>query len=117
MYELNGQQYTLEQVQNAANQSNLSLDEYISKVGLKKILESSPDFQSPTMPGAVVGDSQAPDMGLGSGSGSLESLVPTEVLLGKPREEKPKPTSFPGALLDKAEELGENRFTKSFSSR
>jgi hypothetical protein len=110
MYELNGQQYTLEQVQNAADQSNLSLDEYISKVGLKKILESSPDFQSPTMPGAVVGDSQAPDMGLGSGSGSLESLVPTEVLLGKPREEKPKPTSFPGALLDKAEELGERFF-------
>ena len=31
MYELNGQQYTLEQVQNAADQSNLSLDEYIAK--------------------------------------------------------------------------------------
>ena len=91
MFELDGQQYTLEQVQQAAEQSGLSLDEYISKVGLKKILESSPNFQSPAMPGSIVED----------------TIAPTELLLGKSPKQETKPTSFPGALLDKAEELGE----------
>ena len=90
MFELDGQQYTLEQVQQAAEQSGLSLDEYISKVGLKKILESSPNFQSPTMPGSIVED----------------TIAPTELLLGKSPKQETKPTSFPGALLDKADELG-----------
>jgi hypothetical protein len=46
----------LEQVQDAANKSNLSLEEYLAKSGMTRVLESSPDFQNPTMPGAVVGE-------------------------------------------------------------
>ena len=61
MFELNGQKFTLEQVQDAANKSNLSLEEYLAKSGMTRILESSPDFQNPTIPGAVVGENQAPD--------------------------------------------------------
>ena len=61
MYELEGQQFTLEQIEEAARQSNLALDEYVAKTGMTKILESSLDFQNPTMPGAVVGENQAPD--------------------------------------------------------
>ena len=36
MFELNGEQYSLEQVQEAAKQSNLSLDNYIAKYGITK---------------------------------------------------------------------------------
>ena len=106
MYEYEGQQFTLEQIEEAARQSNLTLDEYVAQTGMTKILESSPDFQNPTMPGAIVGDMQAPDMGLESASGFSGSLAPTELLLGKSPKQETKPTSFPGALLDKADELG-----------
>jgi hypothetical protein len=61
MFELNGQKFTLEQIQDAANKSNLSLEEYLTKSGITRVLESSQDFQNPTIPGAVVGESQAPD--------------------------------------------------------
>jgi len=61
MFELNGQKFTLEQIQYAANKSGLSLEEYLAKSGITRVLESSPDFQNPTIPGAVVGESQAPD--------------------------------------------------------
>jgi hypothetical protein len=53
----------LEQVQDAANKSNLSLEEYLAKSGMTRILESSPDFQNPTMPGAVVGEFKHPIWG------------------------------------------------------
>ena len=113
MFELNGQKFTLEQVQDAANKSNLSLEEYLAKSGMTRILESSPDFQNPTMPGAVVGENQAPDMGPRLADGSLELPVPTEQLLGKAREKETKSTSFPGALLDKAEEIGNEYFPEN----
>ena len=34
MYEYNGQQYTLDQVQEAANKRNMSLDDYVSEFGV-----------------------------------------------------------------------------------
>ena len=37
MFELNGEQYSLQQVEEAAKQSNMSLDDYISEYGLIKI--------------------------------------------------------------------------------
>ena len=83
MYELNGQQYSLADVMAAAEQSNLSLDDYISQVGIKKIEETledpynegmSPDFQTPTTPGAVVEGTVAPDTESKSEDGSLESI-------------------------------------------
>jgi len=35
MFELNGKEYSLQDVEQAAANSNLSLDEYIKKAGLK----------------------------------------------------------------------------------
>jgi hypothetical protein len=54
------------------------VDEFLSlaeEKGYKvtKTLESSPDFQNPTMPGAVVGDSIAPNTGFQLGSTLSES--------------------------------------------
>ena len=77
MYEYNGQQYTLDQVQEAANKRNMSLDDYVSEFGLTKILESSPDFQNPTMPGAIVGENKAPDTESKSVDPSGVIFVPT----------------------------------------
>ena len=37
MFELNGEQYSLEQVQEAAKQSNLSLDDYIAEYNITKL--------------------------------------------------------------------------------
>ena len=77
MYEYNGQQYTLDQVQEAANKRSMSLDDYVSEFGLTKILESSPDFQNPTMPGAIVGENKAPDTESKSVDPSGVIFVPT----------------------------------------
>ena len=79
MYEYEGQQFTLEQIEEAAKESNLTLDEYVAQTGMTKILESSPDFQNPTMPGAVVGENQAPDTEFKSentSSGSAKINIP-----------------------------------------
>jgi len=62
MYELNGQQYSLEEIQAAADQSNLPLQEYIAKANIKILDTVEPDFQTPTTPGAVVEGTVAPDM-------------------------------------------------------
>jgi hypothetical protein len=37
MFELNGEQYSLQQVEEAAKQSSMSLDDYVSEYGLIKI--------------------------------------------------------------------------------
>ena len=79
MFELNGQQYTIEQVQEAANQSNLTFDEYISQVGLKEIKDNTQNFQTPTFPGADVGRTAAPDMESKSESSFLDLAIPTSV--------------------------------------
>ena len=79
MFELNGQQYTIEQVQEAANQSNLTFDEYISQVGLKEIKDNTQNFQTPTFPGADVGSTAAPDMESKSESSFLDLAIPTSV--------------------------------------
>ncbi len=79
MFELNGQKFTLEQIQDAANKSNLSLEEYLAKSGITRVLESSPDFQNPTMPGAVVGENQAPDTESKSENTSSEPVTSAKV--------------------------------------
>jgi hypothetical protein len=61
MFEYNGKQYTQEQMEGFAEKNNMSLEDYVEEFGITKILESSPDFQNPTIPGAVVGENQAPD--------------------------------------------------------
>ena len=75
MYEYNGQQYTLDQVQEAAANRNMSLDDYVNEFGLTKILESSPDFQTPTIPGAVVGAVKAPATESKSATTSSDSRI------------------------------------------
>ena len=77
MFELNGKEYSLEQVEEAASASNLSLDQYIEKAGLKTI---EPGKTTPTTPDAVVEETAAsnqPSMELDSVDTSLE-LQPGE---------------------------------------
>ena len=71
MYELNGQQYSLEEIQAAADQSNLSLQEYIAKANIKMLDPVGPDFQLPTTPGAVVEGTVAPITASGLAPGDL----------------------------------------------
>ena len=79
MFELNGQKFTLEQIEDAADKSGLSLEEYLTKSGMTRILESSPDFQNPTIPGAVVGEDQAPDTESKLENTSLEPATSAKV--------------------------------------
>lgn len=72
MFEYNGKEYTLAQVEAAASTANLSLDEYIKKAGLKTI---EPGKTTPTTPDAVVEETAAsdqPSMELDSVDTSLE---------------------------------------------
>ena len=46
MFELNGEQYSLQQVEEAANQSSMSLDDYISEYGLIKIEDEGKNDRS-----------------------------------------------------------------------
>lgn len=72
MFELNGKEYSLQEVEQAAASSNLSLEEYIKKAGLKTI---EPGKTTPTTPGAVVEETAVPDqpnMDLDSEATSLD---------------------------------------------
>ena len=77
MFEYNGKEYTLAQVEAAASKANLSLDEYIKKASLTTI---EPGKTTPTTPDAVVEETAAsdqPSMELDSVDTSLE-LQPGE---------------------------------------
>ena len=72
MFELNGKQYTLAQVEAAAAKSNKTLDEYIQAAGL---ITLEPGKTTPTVPGAAVEETAVPDqpnMELDSVDTSLE---------------------------------------------
>ena len=58
MFELNGEQYSLEQVQEAAKKSNLSLDNYIAKHGIVKL-----DNEGKTNGAAAKGATATPETG------------------------------------------------------
>ena len=58
MFEYNGKEYTLAQVEAAASSANLSLEEYIKKAGLNTI---EPGKTPPTTPDAVVEETAASD--------------------------------------------------------
>ena len=73
MFEYNGKEYTLAQVEAAASKANLSLDEYIKKASLTTI---EPGKTTPTTPDAVVEETAAsdqPSMELDSVDTSSES--------------------------------------------
>lgn len=72
MFEYNGKEYTLAQVEAAASTANLSLDEYVKKASLTTI---EPGKTTPTTPDAVVEETAAsnqPSMELDSVDTSLE---------------------------------------------
>lgn len=61
MFEYNGFQFSVEDIEQKAKEKGLTLDDYLLKnPEITKIEE--PDFQTPTTPGAVVEETAAPDM-------------------------------------------------------
>ena len=59
MFELNGKQYTLEQIEQAAKESNLSVEEYIQKAGLTEVGKQKPATQAATVGGTINTGSQS----------------------------------------------------------
>ena len=59
MFELNGKQYTLEQIEQAAKESNLSVEEYIQKAGLTEVGKQKPATQAATVGGTTNTGSQS----------------------------------------------------------
>ena len=86
MFEYNGQQYTYAQVEEAARKSNLSIQDYIAKTGLKELTVKEQDQQlgkmTSTAQGAAVEETQAPDMESKSVDTSLVSKEPKKEQLG-----------------------------------
>ena len=61
MFEYDGQQYTQAQVEDAAKKRDMTLSDYVSKFGIKQIVEQeSPGKQKPTAEGAAVEKQEAP---------------------------------------------------------
>ena len=71
MYKFKDKTYSLDEVMTAANESNLNIEDYISQVGITEEPDEEQDFLNPTAPGAVVGETTAPDMDSPSVGGSL----------------------------------------------
>ena len=59
MFELNGKQYTLEQIEQAAKESNLSVEEYIQRAGLTEVGKQEPATQAATVGGTTNLESQS----------------------------------------------------------
>ena len=74
MFELNGTQYTLEQVEEAAKASNITVEEYINKAGLTEVGKQKPTTQTT----AVAVGANTLDTELQSADGSLESQDPAK---------------------------------------
>ena len=72
MYELNGQQFSIEELEQLASQNNITLDELISKNPEMKQVQNV-EKQQPQITGASVEETAAPDMESSSEPGSLES--------------------------------------------
>ena len=88
MYELNGKQYSLEHVTAAAELSNLSVEEYLSKHGMVKL-------NDPVEETANVGsENQAVNMDLNSEDFSLGSLDQNNFKPFDPKAHINKPTGF-----------------------
>jgi guanyl-specific ribonuclease Sa len=69
MFELNGEQYSLDQVEEAAKQSNLSLDDYIKEYSIIKL-----DEEGKTNGVAETGATVTPEAGQAPESMELESV-------------------------------------------
>ena len=73
MFEYNGTQFTLAEVEAAAAKRNLSLDDYINQFGIKKIDSQPVEKPQPVAETTAPAAGQTPDTGLQLESGSLES--------------------------------------------
>ena len=73
MFEYNGQQFTLAEVQEAAAKRNLSLDDYINQFGIKKIDTQPVEKPQPVAETTAPAAGQTPDMGSQLESGSSAS--------------------------------------------
>ena len=71
MFEYEGQEVTLAQIEEAAKASGMSVDDYKAEVGIKELGKTSP---TPQQGAETVDVTQAPDTGLQPEDGSLESL-------------------------------------------
>ena len=78
MFEFNNEEYTLEQIEAAAQQSNIAVEDYIKKYNIKELGKEQP---TPQQGAETVGVTQAPDTGLQSANFSLES--PAEEAAGE----------------------------------
>ena len=79
MFEYNGFQFSVEDIEQKAKEKGLTLDDYLLKnPEITKIEE--PDFQTPTTPGAVVEETAAPDMESVSEDTSLDSQDPNKTI-------------------------------------
>jgi hypothetical protein len=74
MYKFKDKIFSLDEISKAANTSNMNIDDYIQKVGITQEPDEEQDFLNPTAPGAVVGETTAPDTESPSVDGSLESV-------------------------------------------
>tara|TARA_Y100001937_G_scaffold125957_1_gene193992 strand:- start:731 stop:8542 length:7812 start_codon:yes stop_codon:yes gene_type:complete len=74
MYKFKDKIFSLDEISKAANTSNMSIDDYIQKAGITQEPDKEQDFLNPTAPGAVVGETTAPDTESLSVDGSLESV-------------------------------------------
>ena len=72
MFKYEGQQYTKEEVEKAAKEKNLSVEDYIKKYNITQIEEPDPVKKSTTPPDAGVETDKASDMVSPSEDGSLE---------------------------------------------
>ena len=73
MYKFKDKIFSLDEISKAANTSNMNIDDYIAKAGITEEPDEEQDFLNPTAPGAVVGETTAPDTESPSVDGSLES--------------------------------------------
>lgn len=71
MFEYEGEQYSLEEIQQAAEENNVTLEEYISRLNIKKIDEEVKT--TPQEAGAPVAEAVAPDMDFSLGDTFSES--------------------------------------------
>lgn len=72
MFEYNGQQFTLAEVEEAAANKKMSLDQYINQFGIKKIDSQIVEKPQPAAEIAAPAVGQTPDTELQSENGSLE---------------------------------------------
>ena len=82
MFEYNGQQFTLAEVEEAAANKKMSLDQYINQFGIKKIDSQIVEKPQPAAEIAAPAVGQTPDMGLqlenGSSASANNNILPRD---------------------------------------